>query len=497
MNKFGLPQRAMDEMHAIFAKHGKIKKVVLYGSRAMGNYKNGSDIDLTMCGSALTFDDLNNIAGELEESSIPYLVDLSIFDVLDHAKLKDHIKRHGRVFYDRYAGWKNETIGDVLSVIQNGVNCTQDKSGKGLKITRIETIADANINYNKTGFSNLDENRKQKAALKKGDILFSHINSPIHVGKTAIYDGNEPLYHGINLLRLNTIEAVDSSYFNLFLQSLFWSGYWKRTAKQSVNQASVNQTDIKKIPFSYPPLAEQQRIVAKLDAAFAEIDTAIAATNAKEAEIEKLKSALLGASLSGDAETWQTVKLGEYYDVRDGTHDSPKYIEDGFPLVTSKNLKDGKIDLSKIKYISEKDYQDINKRSGVDVGDVLMAMIGTIGNPVEIIEPPQFAIKNVALFKTNAEQSPAYLRYFLSHPRTVSRMMSDAKGATQKFVGLGYLRSFPISVPPLTEQQRIVAKLDATFTEIDKTAKMTAEKTNELKKLKSAILAQELQGETA
>ena len=164
---------------------------------------------------------------------------------------------------------------------------------------------------------------------------------------------------------------------------------------------------------------------------------------------------------------WKVTTLGEYYDVRDGTHDSPKYVEDGYPLVTSKNLKDGKIDLSKIKYISKKDYQDINKGSGVGVGDVLMAMIGTIGNPVEIIEPPKFAIKNVALFKTNAQQSPAYLRYFLSHPDTVSRMMSDAKGTTQKFVGLGYLRNFPISVPPLAEQQRIVTKLDAAFAEID------------------------------
>ena len=186
---------------------------------------------------------------------------------------------------------------------------------------------------------------------------------------------------------------------------------------------------------------------------------------------------------------WKVTTLGEYYDVRDGTHDSPKYVEEGYPLVTSKNLKNGKIDLSKIKYISEKDYQDINKRSGVDVGDVLMAMIGTIGNPVEIIELPKFAIKNVALFKTNAQQSPAYLRYFLSHPDTVSKMMSDAKGTTQKFVGLGYLRNFPISVPPLAEQERIVAKLDAAFAEIDKA--ISKEEVNEMEneKLRAKILS--------
>ena len=186
---------------------------------------------------------------------------------------------------------------------------------------------------------------------------------------------------------------------------------------------------------------------------------------------------------------WKDMTLGEYYDVRDGTHDSPQYVEDGYPLVTSKNLKNGKIDLSKIKYISEKDYQHINKRSGVDVGDVLMAMIGTIGNPVEIIEPPKFAIKNVALFKTNAQQSPAYLRYFLSHPDTVSKMMSDAKGTTQKFVGLGYLRNFPILVPPLAEQERIVAKLDAVFAEIDEAVENINLKETKLDNLKSVIIS--------
>ena len=114
-------------------------------------------------------------------------------------------------------------IGDVLALIQNGVNCKQNKSGMGEKITRIETIADSSFNYDKTGFAQLDEKQKTKAKLEVGDILFSHINSPIHVGKTAVYNGAEPLYHGINLLRLRTIKEVDCRYFNMFLVSLFHS----------------------------------------------------------------------------------------------------------------------------------------------------------------------------------------------------------------------------------------------------------------------------------
>lgn len=101
MSDFGLPQRTLDEMHAIFAKHSKVEKVVVYGSRAMGNYRPGSDIGLTMFGKDLTYTNLIRISGDLDDSSIPYLVDLSIFEQLNHADLKDHIRRAEKVFYRR------------------------------------------------------------------------------------------------------------------------------------------------------------------------------------------------------------------------------------------------------------------------------------------------------------------------------------------------------------------------------------------------------------
>ncbi len=146
----------------------------------------------------------------------------------------------------------------------------------------------------------------------------------------------------------------------------------------------------------------------------------------------------------------------------------PKYVDEGFPLITSKNLKDGEIDFENVQYISQKDYDSISKRSFVKKNDVLLAMIGTIGNPVVVKTDIQFAIKNVALFKTNETQSPDFLKYFLMSPLVQAQMLNDAKGATQKFVGLGYLRNFMIPNPPLSVQQKIVEKLDAIFSEIDK-----------------------------
>ena len=172
---------------------------------------------------------------------------------------------------------------------------------------------------------------------------------------------------------------------------------------------------------------------------------------------------------------WETKKLGEACDVRDGTHDSPKYQDVGFPLITSKNLKPSGLNFEKVKYICKEDYQSISKRSGVSEGDILFAMIGTIGNPIIVGNEIEFAIKNVALIKKNDSVNNYYMKYFLGSNATITKMRVEAKGSTQKFVSLGYLRSFEIPLPPLKTQARIVSILDSAFADIER-ARANAEK---------------------
>ena len=157
---------------------------------------------------------------------------------------------------------------------------------------------------------------------------------------------------------------------------------------------------------------------------------------------------------------WEWARLQDVYDVRDGTHNTPKYQESGFPLVTSKNLYSGTLDLSDIKYISKDDHLKIKDRSGVDKGDILFAMIGSIGNPVIVDTDIEFSIKNVALFKPYSAQlsDTSYLLKFLI--RAAINLREEAAGAVQSFVSLGVIRSYLIPVPPLVEQHRIVAKVD-------------------------------------
>lgn len=179
--------------------------------------------------------------------------------------------------------------------------------------------------------------------------------------------------------------------------------------------------------------------------------------------------------------TWRWSKFFYTLDVRDGTHDSPKYYSDGIPLITSKNLNtDGSLDIDNVKYISNKDAEIINNRSKVDIGDILFAMIGSIGNPVIIKDTPNFCIKNVALFKNPIKKilDNNYLYYYLYYSQM--KMKKESSGGVQQFVSLNYLRNFYIPIPPVEEQQRIVEKIIELFSRLEEIKPID----NELKTLK-------------
>lgn len=158
--------------------------------------------------------------------------------------------------------------------------------------------------------------------------------------------------------------------------------------------------------------------------------------------------------------SWKWCRLSDIIDVRDGTHDSPKYVPEGIPLVTSKNLSNGSIDYGNVKYITQEDADKINARSMVDDDDILFAMIGSIGNPVLVKKDREFCIKNMALFKryANTDISMQYMYWFFFF--TQYKLKKEASGGVQSFISLSRFREYLVPLPPYEEQKRIVAKIE-------------------------------------
>jgi type I restriction enzyme S subunit len=149
----------------------------------------------------------------------------------------------------------------------------------------------------------------------------------------------------------------------------------------------------------------------------------------------------------------------------DGTHDSPKQQEFGFKLVTSRHIKANKILLEEAYFISEEDYLKINKRSRLQIGDVLFTMIGTVGEVCRVATEPDFAIKNIGVFRPAESSDSAWIYYYLLSPEGRKSIDAAKRGTTQQFMGLKELREFPFIFPKDSryrqKQMQILEQIDA------------------------------------
>lgn len=389
-------------------------------------------------------------------------------------------------------GWKEKTLGEV---------CEIERGGSPRPIKSYLTTAPNGLNWIKIGdtspnskyiYSVKEKIRPEGLAksrwVQEGDFLLSNSMS---FGRPYILKTNGCIHDGWLVLK-----QYQSNLQCDFLYYLLSSPFVQKQFQQSAQGSTVrnlNTQRVAKIIVPIPPLPEQKRIVEKLDKIFAAIDKAKSQTEKNLQNTKEIFQCQLDKVLFPRT-SWKKLSLSGVCDVRDGTHDSPQYIKEGFPLVTSKNLKHGKLSFDNVKYISRIDYEHINERSKVDIGDVLFAMIGTIGNPVVVTQQPHYAIKNVALFKHSNEILPIFLKYFLSSNMVMEKMQKEANGTTQKFVSLGYLRKFPIFLPSISEQQEIISQLDSLNSKAQELEKIYTQKLADLEELKQAVLQQAFSG---
>ena len=354
-------------------------------------------------------------------------------------------------------------IKDCFVLIQNGANIKQDKNSGGIPITRIETISNDRFNRDKMGYAGIDDaSTYSRYILEDGDILMSHINSTKYLGRAVAYKkiGNETIIHGMNLLRLKVDRnKIIPDYAEYYFSFCGFKSKIASITKKAVNQASFSIRDLQELTIDLPDISEQKKISSRLKAIRKTIDI-------KRSQINRLDDLIKARFVEMFNKNFNnTVELGNVCDVRDGTHDSPKYHDEGYPLVTSKNICDGEIDFSTCSLIQKEDYDKINKRSKVDIGDVLMPMIGTVGNPIIVNIDKEFAIKNVALikFKDDAVVLNSFIKALLESDYFDRVVLSKTKGGTQKFISLGDIRKLEFNLPPIELQNQFasfVAQVD-------------------------------------
>ena len=280
---------------------------------------------------------------------------------------------------------------------------------------------------------------------RNGDTIMARITPCLENGKTAkvnILDDGEVGFGSTEYIVFRAREGVDADFVYYLISSPLVREPAIKSMVGSSGRQRVQTDVVQGITVMVPTLEEQEDIAGILKL----LDDKIALNRKINDNLEQQVQLLYDNFITTVDEI--PIAISEVIDVRDGTHDSPKPLEEGYPLVTSKYLLPFGVDVISPNKISESDYNKVNERSKVNTNDILFSMIGTVGLVSLIIEEEiNFAIKNVGLFKTsNCPQYKYYLLCYLKSKNTTQHIEKHLAGSTQKYISLTELRKMPITI---------------------------------------------------
>ena len=200
-------------------------------------------------------------------------------------------------------------------------------------------------------------------------------------------------------------------------------------------------------------------------------------------------------------DNWLIVKFSDvFYKITDGTHKTPKYVTNGIPFISVKNISTGQLSFSDIKYITKSEHEELYSRCDPEQGDILISKVGTTGVPVIVNTNEQFSLfVSVALLKyVHHLLDGNYLVYAFKSPYVYQQSQDNTRGVGNKNWVLDAIKNTCFPLPPLAEQHRIVARVDELMAEIDELEKVENE-LNALHKafpgdMKAALLQAAMQG---
>lgn len=406
--------------------------------------------------------------------------------------------------------WSITTLGDSSNRLENGLTYTHDKNEKkGVPITRIETISFETIDDSKVGYIETpSKNEIEKYSMNIGDILFSHINSFEHVGKTAMYLGTPKLLlHGMNLIRISVnSDKIISNYLIQLLKFHPTRERFRAICNAAINQVSINATQLKKFKLIIPPLKEQQKIASVLS----NVDSLISQTQNEIEQIQRLKKGLMQKLLTRGIghikfkkvknffnnvveipDTWNYPKFSEVVRVNPPTKIDEKQVP---------YLPMDAIDVEKphFNYFEERKLDDFSSLPKFQEHDVLFASItpSTENGKTCIVE--NFSRKGIGsseltVLRSSDKVVPKYLYYYVKSHRIRQFAISQMMGTTgrQRVPDYVFKKDLNFELPSYPEQQKIASILSNVDSQIQK----QQEYKSKIESLKKGLMQKLLTGQ--
>ena len=376
--------------------------------------------------------------------------------------------------------WRIGTLRRLIISASNGTTANQiEWVNDAIAVSRIETISTGEVNFDKVGFVE-NTAATTRFLLNEGDILLSHINSLAMVGNVALYKGEQPLVHGMNLLRLKPVRGLASSEWLIYwLKSKNIRQEFESRAKPAINQASISTGSVLSTPAVIPPIDEQTQIAHFLDHETAKIDALIHEQERLIELLQEKRQAVISHAVTKGLKPdvpmkdsgvewlgrvpahWTSSSIKRFCSlVKDGTHLPPPRVSEGIPLLSVRNIVGGEfVRRSDDSKISENDYVALCRSFTPQQRDVLLAIVGaTLGKTAIISDAMgQFHIqRSLALFRADASKlNPHWLHWVFQSAGFQSLLWEYAGFSAQPGIYLGTLASFKIPVPPIKEQIEI------------------------------------------
>ena len=400
--------------------------------------------------------------------------------------------------YELPEGWKWCRLGDVAEIIMG-----QSPAGTSMTENQNDIAFIGGASDMGEELPNISRYTSEPTKLSKRDDVIVCIRATL--GRPIFSDGIYCLGRGVAGIRSETLmkEYIKYGFLN-FEQYL----YDKATGSTFLQ---VSSKYLNEMPFPLPPtLAEQQRIVNRIESMFAKLDEAKEKAQNVVDGFETRKAAILHKAFTGELtakwrkengvsdDSWVEKTIGEIASkITDGEHSTPKRVEQfcGFYLLSARNIHNGEIRLDDVDFVTENEYERIRKRCNPNKNDILISCSGSIGRVCVIQDNNKYVMVRSAAMVKLLQDNPFYIAYMLQSFNVQQQIEKTKKQSCQANLFLGAIKQLLIPVPTLPEQVEIVRILDIIIEKENK-AKQAAETVMEqIDLLKKSILARAFRGE--